>query len=242
VAEGWVDLVSVKHQDGLNPGIPVEEFLSLPGADRCAFYPGFAPTNFHAVPLSKGRPAPARRYGTDLAMHRGSWTPGLAHYRAAVHNFYEAGAAGYSCINLYALGSERDWFPRLRDPQDVGQPPHHYLYYLNPDVEPIRPLDRTVKKERNTFRLRIGDDLSVSGPTEILLGLEKLSNPVDFEADLNGTPLKLSWEKIEGGHFFVGRLLSPPAKKGDNQLGFRLRPGTGQSFDAVLRWVEVVVN
>ena len=85
VAEGWVDMVSVKHQDGLDPGIPVEEFIALPGGDRCAFYPGFAPTNLHAVPLAQGRPAPLRRYGTDLAKYRGSWTPDLAHYRA-VHS------------------------------------------------------------------------------------------------------------------------------------------------------------
>lgn len=242
VKEGWVDLVSVKHQDGLDPGIPVEEFIALPGGDRCAFYPGFAATNFNVVPLSQGRPAPMRQYGTDLAKYRGSWTPNLAHYRAAVHNFYVAGAAGYSCMNLYRIGSELNWFPHLRDPEDVARRPHHYLYYLNPNVEPIRPLDMPVAKERRVFRLRIGDDLTRHGSARILLGGENLSDPASLEVDCNGTRLELSSEKLETGYLFVGMLPSRATRLGDNELGLRLGQEIDEGTGALLRWVEVVVT
>jgi len=153
-----------------------------------------------------------------------------------------AGASGYSCMNLYEIGSELNWFPHLRDPEEVARLPHHYLYYLNPNVEPIHPLDMPVTIERRVFRLRIGDDLTQSGPAHILIGMENLSDPASLEVDCNGTRLELSSEKREMGHLFVGTLSSPPTRLGDNELGLRVRQESGTGAKAVLRWVEVVVT
>ena len=266
LAEGWVDAVSVKHEDGLDPGIPVEEFLSLPGADGCAFYPGFSPVNFRYVPLSsRGRPAAALEHGTDL-VRLGDWYPAMAHFRSAAHNFYTAGAAGYLGMNfMYSMSETNDWwFRHLHDPQQVAKAPHHYLYYADPNAAPFRPLQVPITTERHTFRLRIGDDLSKRSPARILLGAVNLADAADFVADINGHRLELTSETLDRsyftsgaqdwgnwpqyvikgdghGHLFIGELPASAMKRGDNELAVRLGPDASASPDAVLRWVEVVV-
>ena len=244
IGQGLVDLLLVKPYNGLDPTVPIEEFLALSGAERCCFYPGF--TAAVGPPYrDENRPAPARQYGCELIYTEPTWRPALAHYQAAVHNFNRAGAAGWSSMNLPSNPIHMDITRHLHDPDEVARARHHYLFHFRPDEidsTEIGALAIPITQERHALRIRIGDDLSQRSPSYLVVLTKGIVDAEHLEVDLNGEPVALRNEPVDNdGHFFVGVVSTPPAKIGDNEFGVKLSSGARVSEDGLVTWIELAV-
>ena len=183
-------------------------------------------------------------------------------YRAALLNFYGAGADGFSTQNYFeALHTLRV----LRDPTMVAAGDRHYIFYplWGPGrggpggYEPERiVLNRRKPGARGEFRFRMCENLPadsrISGE-EVVSGAMVIFRPGivpgdELAIDINGKTIAaenitVDWPDEKGRPPVCRFALStPPAAYGDNYLGMKLverAPGAGG--DIVLDEVEVLV-
>jgi hypothetical protein len=193
------------------------------------------------------------------------------HCRAAVQNFYGAGADGFSTQNYFEVEAYHV-LKELRDPNRIAARDRHYVFY--PIWGPNRGdqvgyasdfpyhteeivLDREKLGERQTFRFRLCEHLpvasSVSGK-EVISGAIMMCRPGivpgdELAIDINGETISaediwFEWDEEERQPpLCCFALGSPPVVYGDNLLGMTLIKGaSGNTEDIVLYDVEVFVK
>ena len=193
------------------------------------------------------------------------------HCRAAVQNFYGAGADGFSTQNCFEV-RDLATLKRLRDPNRLVSEDRHYVFYPIWGSDggsqagyqwdfPYRPeqivLDRRKPGERGEFRFRICEhlpaDSEIRGEGEIcgaiLIFRPGIVPGDELSVDINGKTILA--ETIECEWFDekdrppVCRfaLRSPPAIYGDNHLGLTLgKSAPGAKGEIVMNEVEVIVK
>jgi len=193
------------------------------------------------------------------------------HCRAAVQNFFGAGADGFSTQNVFEVEAYRT-LKELRDPDRVAVGNRHYVFYplWGPNgsgqvgyhrdfpyhTEEI-VLDREKCGVRKAFRFRLCEHLPVTSSVngkEVISGALMTCRPGivpgdEIAIDINGEtiPAKDIWfEWAEGGGqppLCSFALASPPAVFGDNHLGMTLKKGSpDKKENIVLHDVEVFVK
>ena len=253
IKEGLVDYVAPGDWGFTDFNAPYDEFVRLGRAYGCYIYPQ-AEIRFS---YSHWKKSNRTAYQSP------------DQFRAALQNFYGAGADGFSTSNYFDLWAGKqipypeglNLLKELRDPQMVVTGDRHYMlvpiWGAGPPEEQI-VLDRQQPGQRGEFRFRICENLpatsSFSGE-DLVSGAVLLFRPSivpgdEVEVDINGTTIpaeKIQYEwhdEYDKPPLCSFALTSPPAVYGDNYLGLRLVKSAVEvtDDDVVVDEVEVKVK
>ncbi len=205
-----------------------------------------------------------------LGYHHRNIAQTPAHCRAAVQNFYGAGADGFSTQNIFDV-EEYGVLKSLRHPEKVAAADRHYVFFplwgpsdgdqvgyggdFPYDPEEIR-LDRGTAGERQTYRFRICEHLSEetgvcdknpNSQATLTFRADTLSDDV-LAIDINGhsvptDQIELNSSADPGGLAeYQLPLGSPPVVFGDNELGVTVIEGDASGGAIMINELEVYVR
>ena len=247
LAEGLIDYVAPSDWQFTDFNERYEDFVAPARAHGCYVYP--------QITTRMGLEA-----DIDMAPAR---------YRAAVRNFYGAGADGVSSVQFdYHWGEDGPdptalrWLRELKSPESIAASGDRHYVFLPLWLEDIK----TYRKEaivlarrdvgtRGEFRCRVCEEF----PTDPLLPLTEGGSGLTFFAtglvagdeiavEINGQaipPEHLRWQPSTGSRppSCTVALSSPPFVYGDNYLGLTLtNPAEGAEGDVTVERVECTVR
>lgn len=240
ITDRLIDYVAPGDLGFTDINVPVDEFVDLAHKHGCRVYP---------------------QIQAKLGYHHRDIQQTPAHCRAAVRNFYGAGADGYSTQNIFDV-EQYETLARLRDPEQIASADRHYVFYplWGPSdggqvgyggdfpyhPEEIR-LDRNATDDRQVFRFRLYEELpSEAGDAHLTFRANSLPGD-ELAVDINGTrvlPDQIEREPSDGDDIEMYRLplTSPPGVNGVNELGLALVDGASAEGAILVNEVEVFVS
>tara|TARA_B100000700_G_scaffold226950_1_gene250523 strand:+ start:561 stop:2066 length:1506 start_codon:yes stop_codon:yes gene_type:complete len=239
IEDRLIDYVAPGDLGFTDMNAPFDEFVNLAREHDCLVYP---------------------QIQAKLGYHHRDIEQTPAHCRAAIQNFYGAGADGYSTQNIFSV-DQYETLKSIRDPNQLDSGDRHYVYYAlwGPSdggqvgyggdfpysPEEIR-LDRSSAGERQTFRFRMCEDLSSGAVAHLTFQADTLPGD-QLTVDVNRNvvePDQIEREAaLDGGlEAFRMPLTSTTAVSGDNELGLTLVKGDATGGVILMNEADVYVK
>ncbi|MCK5526105.1 MAG: hypothetical protein KAJ05_03100 [Candidatus Latescibacteria bacterium] len=261
LAEGLLDYLCPSDFYYTDFNMPVETFRELTQGTPCTLYPSVHPmrSSEDTRPLTEAHlRAAAHNYYAGGA-------DGISMYNFFVGQLSLPDSYMPSPLIRESWHIAMNAIREIGDPELIAGKDRHYEYYpMWPVAWPERGgpgsrcdstlLSRTELGKREVFRFRIMEDLTAPDlSAQLRFKVVNMTMADVLEVDLNGTPIPM--EQFVRTHWGRGRsygterrlfpwvqfdlpLTAPPARTGDNEIGFRVMETAPRiSFDM---WVEEV--
>jgi len=274
IKRGEIDYLAPGAGGWTEFNIKVEDFKSLTRGTSCQLYPSFQGHPISSVAGQHGPRTMTREMIRAAAHNYYSWgADGLHFYNLHRANFAipissQDDIANQTGERAHAGMYDRVILQEIRNPIAVSSRNRHYVFLPHDALgtEAARPdahtnvvtLAAREMNNRKVLLFRIAEDFKDT-TAKFSLRFKAVNQTFDdqIEVDLNGTSLPMrklnriyhwrgvsEWGTLPPFYLYEAVLTSPPARKGDNEVGVRLRSRKKElkKVDIYIQDVEVVVR
>ena len=274
IKKGLVDYIAPGGGTWTEFNLKVEHFKALTEGTSCGLYPSYQGHPISSVPGQMGPRPKSREMTRAAAHNYYTWgADGLHFYNLHRSNFAIPISSQDDIHDPTGEQAHKGMYDRailqeIRDPATLASRNRHYVFlpHYAPGTDAIRPdarmdvviLAASELNRRQVFPFRIAEDFK-DARAKFSLRFKAVNQTFDdqIEVDLNGTSLPMrklnriyhwrgvsEWGVLPPFYLYEAVLTSPPAKKGDNELGVKLlkRKQELEKVDIYIQDVEVVVS